>query len=580
MTVDPGQLDSWRPLSAVSIGFVSIVAALAFTGRRTGERSWLRWVPRGLERATGIPGWAAGMVGTASFALLVAGIGFYNDVAWHVGVGRDEELFTPPHTMIVLGLALLVAAGLIGILFATLDRRPEGFRWGPLHVPRSAASMTLIGGMAMLGFPADELWHHQFGIDVTMWSPTHLLMIVGASITPIASWLALAEAGVKPRDSWRTRAVYMLVSLMLLDGLSSVQGEFDFGVPQFQALYAPVLVAFAGALALVAIRLAHGPGWSLLVAVLFALTRTNLGGDTGAIDLDVRSSALYLGSAACVEIVAWFLGTRRPVRLALGAGAAIGTAGLATEWWWNQGAHQPWSSALLPDAIVLGVAVAAGAALLGVVLGAAARGERTPMSGRTLAVAGLVVVVALAWPLPRRSGDVTVQVTLDRATPGEAYVEAELTPADAAADALWFQASAWQGGGLVAVDMESVGVGAWRSEGPVPIAAPWKTLLRLHRGAEMMAVPIFLPADAEIEGPRGEEFPAVDKTAAFEPERRYLLREQTDGGSPVFGWGIPGLVALLGAIAVGSFGWIVRGLRAGPPTGTAVTTPKEPVPVG
>ncbi|HLG00332.1 MAG TPA: hypothetical protein VI916_07665, partial [Acidimicrobiia bacterium] len=107
-----------------------------------------------------------------------------------------------------------------------------------------------------------------------------------------------------------------------------------------------------------------------------------------------------------------------------------------------------------------------------------------------------------------------------------------------------------------------------------------KTLLRLHRGAEMMAVPIFLPADAEIEGPRGEEFPAVDKTAAFEPERRYLLREQTDGGSPVFGWGIPGLVALLGAIAVGSFGWIVRGLRAGPPTGTAVTTPKEPVPVG
>lgn len=559
--LDTGALESWQPLILLGTAFLAVVIGLAVVGRRTGERDWLLWVPRGLHRLTGIPGWAAAMIGTASFGLLVAGIGFYNDVAWHIALGRDEELFTAPHTMIVIGLQLLVVAGLVGIFFATFERWPGGLRFRGLHVPRSAAAMLLVGTLAVSGFPLDELWHLQFGIDVTMWSPTHLLMIVGASISPVVSWLALAEAGVRPTDSWRVRGVYVLVSLLLLDGFSSVQGEFDFGVPQFQQLYLPVLVLLAGALVLGAVRIGLGPGWAFLVVGLMFLTRMGLGDDAGALALDVRPSALYLGSAVAVEAAAWLIGTERRLRFALVAGAGVATLGLAVEWVWNLGAHQPWTAALWPEAFVVGGVAALGAAVVGTGLGDLAR-QGGPAVGRGALVAGaFAVAVALAVPYPRTVGDVTAAVTLERAD-DEAVVTARLEPPDAADGARWFQASAWQGGGLVLADMEEVAPGVWRSEQPVPIEAPWKTLLRLHRGSDMMTIPIYLPADEEIEGPQGEAVPAVDKTAEFEKESLYLLREQT-GGSAFFAWGIPAIVLGAAAAALASFLWVARGVFRG-----------------
>src|SRR5262249_18442386 len=153
-------------------------------------------VPDGLERITGIPGWAAVMIGTAAFGLLIAGIGFYNDVAWHVGRGRDKQLFTAPHTMIIVGLGFIAIASALGILTATFQRVDADLRIGALRVPWSSIPLGLLGACALAGFPLDDLWHATYGVDVTMWSPTHLLMICGAAFSLIAAWLALAEAGV------------------------------------------------------------------------------------------------------------------------------------------------------------------------------------------------------------------------------------------------------------------------------------------------------------------------------------------------------------------------------------------------
>src|SRR5207248_9369265 len=113
----------WDLLIILLVAFGAIVVALVITGRRARrDEDWLLWVPNGLERVTGMPGWAAGMIGTAAFGLLVAGIGFYNDVAWHGGRGRDQELFTAPHTMIIVGLGFIALAAGVGVLFATAQR--------------------------------------------------------------------------------------------------------------------------------------------------------------------------------------------------------------------------------------------------------------------------------------------------------------------------------------------------------------------------------------------------------------------------------------------------------------------------
>jgi hypothetical protein len=133
-------------------------------------------------------------------------------------------------------------------------------------------------------------------------------------------------------------------------------------------------------------------------------------------------------------------------------------------------------------------------------------------------------------------------VRLEPTAAGLATVVATLSPTDAADDAYWFQATSWQGGGLVLADMEPTGSpGEYRSEEPVPTDGLWKSLLRLHRGAEMMTVPIYLPADPEIDEP---EIAAVDRQAPFESERDYLLRETRDGNP----WLAPLVHLLLAAV--------------------------------
>src|SRR5687767_13264889 len=108
------ELASWQPLVVLLGLFAVVVVALLATSRR---EAFVRRIPVGLERVTGVRGWAAATVGTALFGLLVAGQGFYSDVAWHVALGRDEVLFTAPHTSIFLGLQLIFLSAAVAVFF-------------------------------------------------------------------------------------------------------------------------------------------------------------------------------------------------------------------------------------------------------------------------------------------------------------------------------------------------------------------------------------------------------------------------------------------------------------------------------
>ena len=134
-TTGTGALASWAPLEIMLGGFAVVVITLIVLGRAGNQHSrvgaGLQRVPNGLERVTGIPGWAAAAVGTSMFGLVVAGQGFYADVAWHVAYGRDKTLFTPPHTR----------GRLLGLFLATLElikgRRvvvEQADRFGEIHI--------------------------------------------------------------------------------------------------------------------------------------------------------------------------------------------------------------------------------------------------------------------------------------------------------------------------------------------------------------------------------------------------------------------------------------------------------------
>lgn len=513
-------LATWTPLWLLLAVFAAAVVMLTIVGR--DAPTFLTRVPQALERVTGVPGWAAAMVATALYGLFVAGVGFYNDVAWHVALGRDKKLFTAPHTMIVAGLGFIAFAAVLGVLFATLTDARVGRRIGPFTVPWSAIPLGVLGFTALGGFPLDDLWHAHYGVDVTMWSPTHLLMILGASLSPIAAWLALGEAGTNPTDGIGPRIFHSATAVLMLAGLTSVLGEFEFGVPQFQQLYHPLLICMAAGLALVTSRLVLGPGNAILVGGIAALTRVL---NTPSHVVQTRAAALYIAPAVAVELAALLLGTSRRVRFAVVSGVGIATIGLAGEYAWNRGAHQPWTTDLMPQAVLLGAVIGVGAALLATALSGGIRREGPGVPAWAVALGGLAVLVGLALPLPRNAGHVQVAIHIDHLG-DNAIVHATLTPADAAAQARWFQTISWQGGGMVVSDMKKVGPGQYVSDKAVPVTGHWKTLLRLHRGDQLMSAPVWMPADAEIGKP---QIAAVDRTLPFAHEQKYLTREARSG---------------------------------------------------
>jgi len=242
--------------------------------------------------------------------------------------------------------------------------------------------------------------------------------------------------------------------------------------------------------------------------------------------VQTRAAALFIAPALAVELAAWLF---RPERRRLGflvtSGIGIATLGLAGEYLWNRHAHQPWTLTLMKAAVPLGALVAVGAALLasGLAGGVLREGPRVP---RTLVALGaLAVLVGLAIPLPRRGGDAQAAIHLQRVG-DRALVHVTLTPANAASHARRFHTMSWQGGGLVIANMKAQGAGEYVSDKPLPISGHWKTLVRLHRGAQMLAAPVWMPADPAIG--KGS-IPAVDRTVAMVREQKYLTREARSG---------------------------------------------------
>jgi hypothetical protein len=142
-------------------------------------------------------------------AKLVGGWGLTWDIQWHLTVGRDS-FWIAPHVMIYASVvaALVIAFAVLGIDTARARRGPP-----------PAATLTVLGitgsrgfhlaawGMALvvLAAPIDDLWHRLFGLDVTLWSPPHLLGLFGSAVNTLGCLLVAVE--VYPRGLRRAGAV-------------------------------------------------------------------------------------------------------------------------------------------------------------------------------------------------------------------------------------------------------------------------------------------------------------------------------------------------------------------------------------
>ena len=566
------------PAAIVGTILVACVAAFGWA-HRAGKTQLLNKGGALAERILGLPAFAAIPASIVGSSLLIAVFGFYWDVSTHIDNGRDPGPFAnPSHWFIIVGLLGIALGGVLCMLIGVDDDHPTGIRirdgW---RVPIGGILLFVCGVIALLGFPMDDVWHRIFGQDVTLWSPTHIQMVGGASLSTLCLWIVVGEGRRAPTyvegNEPFPRFIDTVLAGSFLIGASTLQAEFDFAVPQFRLLYQPVLLMVAAGIALVPARVRLGRGGALKAALVFIVIRglltllvTPLMGRT------LLHFPLYLGAALAVELAARFVSTDRQLTFGLAAGVGVGTLGLAGEWLWSH-LWMPiaWPASMLGETIAVAVPAAIAAGVVGGFVSRALVAPDAPrqeVSAWVAVAAGVVVVAALAYPIPMTDvPGALAQVTLTDVTTGdEREVEAtvRLSPPDLAENAEFINVTAWQGAlwrpgvNSFASPLAKVEPGVYRSTEPIPVHGEWKALIRVHKDRAMIAAPIFLPEDKAIPA---EGVPAE---ATFEREfvlgQKLLLREAKEAP----GWlTIVAYLLTLAVLAVwvGGVAWGVRHLR-------------------
>jgi hypothetical protein len=558
-----------------------VTAALLFLGfgHRTGRTQILQRLADFGERVSGMPGWVALPSAVATVSLVTAVIGMYWDIALHIDNGRDAgPLANPAHYLILAGLFGIFSAGFFAMVLprerpSTVAIRMGRDWWAPL----GGVLICACGAFSLIGFPLDDVWHRLFGQDVTLWGPTHLMLIGGAAMTLVGIAVLTVE-GLRFNASAETpieellhtkmaRAIALTGGLML--GLSTFQAEFDFGVPQFQLIFQPMLLMLAAGVGLVLARVYAGPGAALGAAVFFILIRGGLALLVGPVlGQTTPHFPLYIAEALVVEAIALFVSTKRPLRFGLAAGVGIGTVGLAAEWAWSHlWMPLPWPESAFPEVALVGFAAAIAGSTIGAWIGAHLSPiplPRSPQLRRAAVCSAAVLAALVVYGLytPTQEG-VRAQVSLQElGGPAGREVEAtvRLDPPDAAADAEWFDVTAWQGGGLVVAPLERIGPGVYRSTEPIPVHGNWKSLIRLHDDSSLTALPIFLPRDEAI--PVGEVPAPAQFTRSFGDEHQLLQRE-AKGGPPVLVGIAYSVVAAIALSLLALIAWALHRLAVG-----------------
>jgi len=229
----------------------------------------------------------------------------------------------------------------------------------------------------------------------------------------------------------------------------------------------------------------------------------------------------------------------------------------------------PWPGAAFPEAALLGLAAAVAGSTLGAWIGTHLSPEpleRSPQLRRAALYSAAVVAAMVAYGLYTNADrGVSAQVVLQDVG-GSAGREVEATvrldPPGAAADAQWFDVTAWQGGDLVVEPLQQVSPGVYRTTNPIPVHGNWKTMVRLHEGNSLTALPIYLPRDKAI--PVGETPAPSHFTRSFGDEHQLLQREQK-GGSPVLVALAYSTVLAITLSLLALLAWALHRLAAGPP---------------
>ncbi len=136
-------------------------------------------IPRSSEGTLGIPVFVYATV----FASLSIVIGLIWDISWHISVGRDG-LFSPPHLAMYLGAVISGVFSGYQVLKTTIAgseaEKMQSVKFWKIFYGSLGAMFCIWGAIAMLtSAPFDDWWHNTYGLDVTILSPPHTVLLLG-----------------------------------------------------------------------------------------------------------------------------------------------------------------------------------------------------------------------------------------------------------------------------------------------------------------------------------------------------------------------------------------------------------------
>ena len=222
------------------------------------------------------------------FLVMQAELGLAWDRNWHDTIGRDS-FWIPPHIMMYTGIG---AAGLIAltvVLVDTLRYYSKAFRVDDDSTVRILWIFHAPFGFIVLGFgalidlvaaPFDNWWHSLYGIDVTLWSPFHLMGTLGGLIEGLGIiYIFASEVAIERRDE-RSPRRFLGLSLLEWGTLTIFAGFMELILPTLTAFdtlslgtwhiltYPLPLALLAGACLLGVVNFTRKPGSATLTALL------------------------------------------------------------------------------------------------------------------------------------------------------------------------------------------------------------------------------------------------------------------------------------------------------------------------